>query len=428
MDGEPLDPVEVFTEAAVEWAAGGRGLPLVEAAGDLLVAGPDTPSLRLLAGVPIAAAEDETGDLAPAVFEELGIDVPSRLSSEAFVAWARIRAHQFLEGAGIPREFTAEIARHYVASGYDSDLAELASLEHEYDLIELGYTSSSRSEVDEMVVWAALVLVGAMRPDARIELTSGDRNILIDGLSDDVAFVWVLIHLGLRGNPPDSTASPSGGDVQKALTAMERLSAAGLVRVGRTEYLDGGPPGRVAPVRHVEEPMDIVATRVRKACNEGVDWEWSCWLVNTPAGNAIARGSTYVEPPTTPAPSPQRGRRPAQTGALRSLGAVVVGTAVWWATMASAPRYSYGTDQDMGNGGALLVLLAAAAAAFGWLASGNRAWTAGVLVGLPGVVLSPFTAPRGDNDGLWLLIVPFMLAFTAVLAAIAEGAGRLSRS
>lgn len=122
-------------------------------------------------------------------------------------------------------------------------------------------------------------------------LTSGETELLIDGLSDDVAFVWVLIHLGLRGNPPEGEDAPSDEEVDAAIRSLENLSRAGLVRVGHMEYLDGGPPGRVAPVKHVEDPIDHVANEVRSACRSGVDWEWSCWVVNTTAGDEAARAA-----------------------------------------------------------------------------------------------------------------------------------------
>lgn len=121
------------------------------------------------------------------------------------------------------------------------------------------------------------------------ELSGGEADVLIDGLSDDVAFVWVLIHLGLRGNPPSDPGPPRGPEVGAALQALDTLSRAGLLKVGRVEYVDGGPPGRVAPVKHVVEPMDEVAARVHAAVRSGSDWEWSCWAVNTPAGDEAAR-------------------------------------------------------------------------------------------------------------------------------------------
>lgn len=122
-------------------------------------------------------------------------------------------------------------------------------------------------------------------------LTHAETEILIDGLSDDVAFVWVPVHLGLRGNPPDDPGPPRAEDVDAALRSLDKLSRAGLLMVGHMEYVDGGPSGRVAPVKHVEDPIDEIADRVRTACRSGADWEWSCWVVNTPAGSEVARSA-----------------------------------------------------------------------------------------------------------------------------------------
>lgn len=80
-------------------------------------------------------------------------------------------------------------------------------------------------------------------------------------------------------------------EVEEAFAALGRLSDAGLIRVGRIEYVDDGPPGRVAPVKHVVEQLDMVKARVRASCLRGKDWEWSCWVVNTTDGDAIARRS-----------------------------------------------------------------------------------------------------------------------------------------
>jgi len=98
--------------------------------------------------------------------------------------------------------------------------------------------------------------------------------------------------------------------------------------------------------------------------------------------------------------------------------------AVWIITMASQPRYSRSGE----NGSAwLFVLLPALAAVGGFLA--YRAWLAvGLALGLPGLVLSPFTTPRGDNDGLWILIVPMMLVLIGVMCLLAlTGAGVRTR-
>jgi hypothetical protein len=115
-----------------------------------------------------------------------------------------------------------------------------------------------------------------------------EGELLIGGLSDDVAFGWVLIHLGLRGNPPADPGPPTFEQIDDAVAVLSWLSEAGLIKVGRTEYIDGGPPGRVAPVRYVEEPLETVRTRIVRACDTGKDWEWSCWVVNTDRGDEVA--------------------------------------------------------------------------------------------------------------------------------------------
>ncbi len=97
----------------------------------------------------------------------------------------------------------------------------------------------------------------------------------------------------------------------------------------------------------------------------------------------------------------------------RSVGDIVVmtvsaatGLAIWIPTQASHPRYSHAPHQDTGS------------PAFIWLTVGaallltllfTRRWQM-VVPGLVGVqlLLAPFTTPRGDNDGLWTLIVPFI--------------------
>lgn len=120
-------------------------------------------------------------------------------------------------------------------------------------------------------------------------LTPGEVALLTDGLSDDVAFVSVLIHLGIRGNPPENPEPPSADDVGTAFAVLGGLMQRGLVKVGHMEYLDGGPPGRVAPVKHVEDPIELAKAAALGACASGLGWEWSCWVVNTPSGDDLAR-------------------------------------------------------------------------------------------------------------------------------------------
>jgi hypothetical protein len=104
-------------------------------------------------------------------------------------------------------------------------------------------------------------------------------------------------------------------------------------------------------------------------------------------------------------------------------GAAAVGLAIWVATVATAPRYSYGDQLDMGSM-ALWPLLAGAALALGFIEpSASRASTVALMA--PPVVMAPWTAPRGDNDGLWVLIIPLLVGFAYVLTAVSAAGGRI---
>jgi hypothetical protein len=118
-------------------------------------------------------------------------------------------------------------------------------------------------------------------------LSDGEVELLIDGLTDDVAVVYAMIHLGVRQNPPADLGPPSLRAIDATFAALSRLSEAGLIRVGRMEYEDRGPLGRVALVHHIEEPLEVVRARIEDACRvPGSDWEWACWIANTGSDNA----------------------------------------------------------------------------------------------------------------------------------------------
>lgn len=120
-------------------------------------------------------------------------------------------------------------------------------------------------------------------------LSRGEVELLIDGLTDDVAFVWVLIDLGIHGNPPNTPGPPAATEVATAFQSIEHLVGLGLIAAGRLEPDDGGPSGRLTPVHHVSEPLSVIRSRVDAALAAGTDWEWTCWLVNTDAGDLVAR-------------------------------------------------------------------------------------------------------------------------------------------
>ena len=124
-------------------------------------------------------------------------------------------------------------------------------------------------------------------------LSAGERAVLIDGLSDDVSVSWTLIHLGIRANPPSSDEPPDTDAIAAAFESFDRLLARDLVRLGRIEYIDPQQPASTAgPVRHVAEPIHVVREGVEQECRDAKswsDWAFCCWVVNTDAGDDLAR-------------------------------------------------------------------------------------------------------------------------------------------
>ena len=57
----------------------------------------------------------------------------------------------------------------------------------------------------------------------------------------------------------------------------------------------------------------------------------------------------------------------------------------------------------------------------------SEAWMIGIgLAGAP-LLLAPWTAPRGDNDGLWLLVFPLLLGLVFLLTFTAWVSGSSTR-
>jgi hypothetical protein len=117
------------------------------------------------------------------------------------------------------------------------------------------------------------------------------------------------------------------------------------------------------------------------------------------------------------------GRRLSTGDVAIGASAGVVSLIVWYVTMASAPLYSHAPHQDMGNAALFPALLGLAV--LGGVIAPRQATIVGVMLVAPSLVLSPWTAPRGDDDGLWLLIVPFLALFMLVTVVAARTAARL---
>jgi hypothetical protein len=125
-------------------------------------------------------------------------------------------------------------------------------------------------------------------------LTEAEIELLIDGLTDYVDFGFALTHLGIRSNPP---GPPSDADVDLAFAALGRMSERGLIRVGHMEYDDGGPPGRLAPIHHVEDPLSVAKSSVLEVLTKlgSDDWRWNCWVENTDAGIDLVRAIPHSQ-------------------------------------------------------------------------------------------------------------------------------------
>lgn len=113
-------------------------------------------------------------------------------------------------------------------------------------------------------------------------LTPGERELLSAAEYDDIDVGWACIHLGVRTNGPPSPIRATQDEIDACFDSLNRLHDLGLISIGRMEYDDGGPPGRVAPVHHVSEPIELVKQRVEEVARKAADeWEWqfSAWMV-----------------------------------------------------------------------------------------------------------------------------------------------------
>jgi hypothetical protein len=137
----PVSPSEIaaddLKDLAVLWAVGEvRAHDVVEAACAALVAGLDSPALRMLAGCTRAEAEYDVPDLLPVVLDELGLVFHPRDSEAGQGAAVRALAHQMLAGRLTPRELASRVHQRF---GHQLPLAErLAELDDEYDIVEYG--------------------------------------------------------------------------------------------------------------------------------------------------------------------------------------------------------------------------------------------------------------------------------------------------
>ncbi|MFG1841217.1 hypothetical protein ACGFH8_22675 [Micromonospora sp. NPDC049175] len=144
------DALTRLQDAATLWSIGqGTAAEVIGAACDCLVAGVDSPSLCILAGVSSTATEQDLLQWLEPTLAELGLSFYRRGSEELENAAVRIMATKLLVGALSPRE----LARwtHSVIGHDGTPLAEeLVMLDDVYDTLE--YCEETEAEVDARVL------------------------------------------------------------------------------------------------------------------------------------------------------------------------------------------------------------------------------------------------------------------------------------
>ena len=146
----PLDQATVtLQDTAALWSIGAvSSQAVVGYEYDALIAGLDSPSLRILAGLTRAEADYHVPGILPAALAELRLDFYPRDTRDGREAAARALAAQAVSGSLTPRELAAAIHQHF---GHSLPLAErLAVLDDEYDLG--AYATMTREQIDQEVM------------------------------------------------------------------------------------------------------------------------------------------------------------------------------------------------------------------------------------------------------------------------------------
>ncbi|MER7837039.1 hypothetical protein ABTY98_14300 [Streptomyces sp. NPDC096040] len=142
-------------DRAVLWSMGEiHATDVVTGACDALVAGLDSPALRMLAACTRAEADYDVPDLLPPALHELGLTFYPAGSVAGQEAAARALAARTLAGELTPRELAFRIHQRF---GHKLPLVEqLANLDDEYDILEYG--DRTPAQVDAEVLAEALRL------------------------------------------------------------------------------------------------------------------------------------------------------------------------------------------------------------------------------------------------------------------------------
>ncbi|MEU9736473.1 hypothetical protein [Streptomyces sp. NPDC048002] len=140
---------------------------VVTSACDALVAGLDSPALRILAACTRAEADYDVHDLLPPALDELGLTFHPAGSPAGQEAAARALAARMLAGELTPRELAFRIHQRF---GHEPPLAaQLANLDDEYDILEYGDRTPAQVDAD--------VLAEARRLTQHPRVTHGSTDL-----------------------------------------------------------------------------------------------------------------------------------------------------------------------------------------------------------------------------------------------------------
>ncbi|MFD7972288.1 hypothetical protein [Streptomyces clavifer] len=153
-------------DRAVLWSMGElRATDVVAGACDALVAGLDSPALRMLAACTRAEADYDVPDLLLPALNELGLTFYPADSVAGQEAAARALAARTLAGELTPRELALRIHQRF---GHELPLVEqLANLDDEYDIVEYGDRTPAQVDAEVLAEAHRLTQHPRVAPDPR---------------------------------------------------------------------------------------------------------------------------------------------------------------------------------------------------------------------------------------------------------------------
>ncbi|MGC4809539.1 hypothetical protein ACLQ29_03290 [Micromonospora sp. DT228] len=161
------DALARLQDAAVFWSVGsGTAAQVIDAACDCLIAGIDSPTLRILAGIsPVKGEEnDELRRWLEGALSDLSLTYYGEGSRESEEEALRLMARRLLVQAVTPRDLTSWAYR-FISHDGTPLAAELIALDNAYELVDAvhdwqPHTSTETRDIDAAVVAEAGRLLG----------------------------------------------------------------------------------------------------------------------------------------------------------------------------------------------------------------------------------------------------------------------------